>query len=240
MPTLSSPFRKLHSKGFDPFPIKLPSKGLTSEWAQTYERKVGTNTAESGGLAQAFTMNLHDSTFGFSGLQGRRMTVQATRHWVLTIEGGRHLSAGQYYGCAYLRKEEASQALQPCRQRRDQAKRHFIRQRTMPFSIKIHLLAQLTVPPGTLTGHMIDGINRASFDGLMVGCPCSNKSTKRCRCIGSEVETNRACLPEAAMESPRMVKTNMNNKSTKAKNRAKIKSRSFHWRGFRLDGGRFK
>ncbi|KAK8502257.1 hypothetical protein V6N12_011675 [Hibiscus sabdariffa] len=217
MPTLSSPFRKLHSKGFDPFPIKLPSKGLTSEWAQTYERKVGTNTAESGGLAQAFTMNLHEV--------GRRFDIWF--QWTTRKEND----------CA---GDEALGPHNRRRQRRDQAKRHFIRQRTMPFSIKIHLLAQLTVPPGTLTGHMIDGINRASFDGLMVGCPCSNKSTKRCRCIGSEVETNRACLPEAAMESPRMVKTNMNNKSTKAKNRAKIKSRSFHWRGFRLDGGRFK
>lgn len=42
------------------------------------------------------------------------------------------------------------------------------------------------------------------------------------------------------MESPRGVNTNRKNKRTREKNMADTMSKSFHWRGFRLDAGRFK
>lgn len=49
--------------------------------------------------------------------------------------------------------------------RRDQAKRRVLGQRAMPLPIKIHLPAQLAVPPGILTRHVIGGVGGAEIDG---------------------------------------------------------------------------
>lgn len=38
----------------------------------------------------------------------------------------------------------------------------------MPFSIKVHLPAELAVPPGVLTRHVVDGVGGAGLDGLLV------------------------------------------------------------------------
>lgn len=51
---------------------------------------------------------------------------------------------------------------------RDQAERGLLRQRAMALSIEVHIPTELAIASRVLARHMVDGVSRASVDGLWV------------------------------------------------------------------------